>query len=75
VIACEKSGRLARVVEIDPRYCDVIVRRWQEWTGRPTRHEESGRAFNDMAAGVQQARPVSHHQEAFDGAEQPRTAA
>ncbi len=33
VIACEKTGRQARVLELDPRYCDVIVRRWQEFTG------------------------------------------
>jgi DNA modification methylase len=74
VIACEKSGRQARVIEIDPRYCDVICRRWQEWAGKPARHEESGRAFDDVAAGVEQAHPVSY-QEVFDGAEQPRTAA
>jgi len=69
LIACEKSGRQARVLEIDPRYCDVIVRRWQEWTGRPARHGESGRVFNDVAAGVQKG------PEAFDGQERPRTAA
>ena len=33
LIACEKTGRQARLIELDPRYCDVIVRRWQEWTG------------------------------------------
>src|SRR5918993_423824 len=33
LIACEKAGRQARLIELDPRYCDVIVRRWQEWTG------------------------------------------
>ena len=33
LIACAKAGRQARLVELDPRYCDVIVRRWQEWTG------------------------------------------
>jgi len=47
----------------------VIVRRWQEWTGRPARHGESGRVFNDVAAGVQKG------PEAFDGQERPRTAA
>ena len=31
LIACEKTGRQARLMELDPRYCDVIVRRWQEW--------------------------------------------
>ena len=33
IIACEKSGRQARVIEIDPKYCDVIVRRWEAFTG------------------------------------------
>lgn len=33
-IACQRLGRRARLVEIDPRYCDVIVRRWQDFTGR-----------------------------------------
>jgi site-specific DNA-methyltransferase (adenine-specific) len=74
LIASEKTGRLARVLEIDPRYCDVIVRRWQGWTGKPARHEESGRAFDDMAAGVTRAQPVSHL-ERFGVQEQPRTAA
>lgn len=34
LIACEKSGRRARIIELDPKYVDVIVRRWQEWTGK-----------------------------------------
>ena len=34
LIACERRARKARLIEIDPRYCDVIVRRWQEHTGR-----------------------------------------
>jgi DNA modification methylase len=34
LIACEKSGRTAYLMEMDPRYCDVIVRRWKEATGR-----------------------------------------
>jgi DNA modification methylase len=33
LIACEKAGRQARLVELDPKYCDVIVRRWQEFSG------------------------------------------
>ena len=34
LIACEKTGRQARLVELDPKYCDVIVQRWQDWAGR-----------------------------------------
>jgi DNA modification methylase len=34
LIACEKTGRKGRLIEIEPGYCDVIVRRWQEFTGK-----------------------------------------
>jgi DNA modification methylase len=40
VIACEKTGRHARVIELDPRYCDVAVRRWEAFTGRKASREE-----------------------------------
>lgn len=33
LIAAEKLGRIARLIELDPAYCDTIVRRWQHWTG------------------------------------------
>lgn len=45
LIACEKAGRQARLIELDPKYCDVIVRRWQEFTGRLAMNEESGAIF------------------------------
>ncbi len=34
LIACEKSGRRARIIELDPKYVDVIVKRWEEYTGQ-----------------------------------------
>jgi DNA modification methylase len=34
MIAAEKSGRLARLMELDPKYVDVVVRRWQEHSGK-----------------------------------------
>ena len=37
VIACEKMGRQARVIELDPKYCDVVVRRWEAFTGEQGR--------------------------------------
>lgn len=47
MIACEKTGRMARLVELDPIYCDVIVRRWQEFTGQKATLESTGEAFAD----------------------------
>ncbi len=34
VIACEQLHRRARVIELDPHYCDVIIKRWEEYTGK-----------------------------------------
>jgi DNA modification methylase len=44
MIAAEKNGHLARLMELDPKYCDVIVRRWQDFTGKLA-HLEDGRTF------------------------------
>jgi site-specific DNA-methyltransferase (adenine-specific) len=45
VIAAHKHGRLARVMELDPKYCDVIIRRWQDFTGDAATLEASGMTF------------------------------
>ena len=50
LIACEKSGRQARVIELEPRYCDVIVRRYQDFSGQTATLEADGRTFADIAA-------------------------
>ncbi len=50
LIACEKSGRRARLIELDPKYVDVIVRRWQEYTGNEAMLEGSGQSFSAVAA-------------------------
>jgi DNA modification methylase len=34
LIACEKTSRQARLMELDPKYCDVIVKRWEDFTGK-----------------------------------------
>jgi DNA modification methylase len=50
LIAAERSGRRARLIELDPKYVDVIVRRWQERTGKRTVRAQDGVAFDDVLA-------------------------
>lgn len=45
LIAAEKNGRIARLMELDPLYCDVIVRRWQGITGKEATLESTGQTF------------------------------
>lgn len=49
LIACETTGRRARLIELDPRYVDVIVRRWQDYQGRKAVRESDGREFDRIA--------------------------
>lgn len=50
LIACEKIGRHARLMELDPKYVDVIVRRWQEFTGKQATHAATGATFAEIEA-------------------------
>jgi DNA modification methylase len=50
LIAAEKTGRCARLLEIDPLYCDVIVRRWQKLTGKNACLAETGKTFEEVEA-------------------------
>ncbi|PJE80679.1 DNA adenine methyltransferase YhdJ [invertebrate metagenome] len=45
LIAAQKTHRRSCLMEIDPVYCDVIVRRWQEFTGGQALHESTGKPF------------------------------
>ncbi|MCC6366343.1 MAG: site-specific DNA-methyltransferase [Bryobacterales bacterium] len=49
LIACEKAGRQGRLIELEPKYCDVIIRRWQEFTGKEGTLDD-GRSFSDVAS-------------------------
>ena len=50
LIAAEKTGRKARLMEIDPLYCDTIIERWQQYTGRQARHARTGQRFDEVRA-------------------------
>ncbi len=60
VLAAERTGRRARVVEIDPRYADVILRRWQNYSGGEARLEPDGRSFAEVA---EERREADHLEE------------
>ena len=47
LIACEKTARDCRMMELDPKYCDVIIKRWQDFTGETAILEGDGRTFDD----------------------------
>jgi DNA modification methylase len=52
MIACEKSGRQARLIELEPKYCDVIVRRWQAFAGREAKLESDGKSHREVASAL-----------------------
>ena len=49
LIAAERIGRRCFGMEIDPIYADVIIRRWQNFTGEHATHSANGETFNDIA--------------------------
>jgi len=49
MIACEKTGRRSRLIEIDPVYCDVALRRWQNYVGKRAVLDGDGRTFDEIA--------------------------
>ncbi len=49
IMACETTGRCCVAIEIDPKYVDVSVKRWQEYSGESTTHEGTGKTFAEMA--------------------------
>ena len=50
LIAADQCGRIARLIEIDPLYCDTIMRRFERLTGEQARLAETGRTFADLMA-------------------------
>ena len=61
LIAAEETGRRCAAVELDPRYVDVTIRRWQKATARDAIHVESGLAFDELATARETStRRLSH---------------
>jgi DNA modification methylase len=56
LMACEKTGREAQLMELDPAYVDVIVRRWQDFTGQAATLDGDNRTFAEIA----EARRAAH---------------
>ena len=48
LMACERLGRSARLMELDPRYAEVIIRRWQDYSGSQAVRESDGAVFSDV---------------------------
>lgn len=45
LIACERTGRICRTIELDPRFVDVTIKRWQVYTGRDAILADTGKTF------------------------------
>ena len=48
LIACERTNRHCRMIELDPHYCDTIIQRWQIFTGKQATLEATGKTFSDI---------------------------
>ena len=49
LIACEKKAGAPRLIELDDRYCDVVVKRWENFTGKQAILDGDGRTFEAIA--------------------------
>jgi hypothetical protein len=48
LIAGEKHNLQTFIMELDPKYCDVIIQRWQQFTGKEAIHEQTGKTYNSI---------------------------
>ena len=50
LLAAEKTDRVCYMAELDPRYCDVIIKRWQDFTGQQATLEATGQTYDELKA-------------------------
>jgi hypothetical protein len=69
IVAAEQTGRIACALELDPRYVDVAILRWERLTGEPARHEVTGLSFAEMTLqrAVATPSPASSGKRPFSG--------
>ena len=67
LIAAEKLGRKARAIELDPLYCDTIIRRWQRWTGQDAVRNSDGTTFASLEREDRGTGPQASEQNAQPG--------
>ena len=58
ILAAERVGRRAYSLELEPKYVDVAIRRWQAFTRRDAVHADTAQTFDDIAGGRRDAQPV-----------------
>lgn len=69
IIACQKTGRACYAIELDPVYCDMIIRRWQDYTGSEAVLEATGQSFADVKA--DRVPPVQPGSDPINGSADP----
>jgi DNA modification methylase len=50
LMGAETTGRVCYTMELQAKYCDVIITRWQAFTGKQAIHEATGKTFDEMKA-------------------------
>ena len=50
LIAAEKTNRRCRMIELDEKYVDIIIKRWEDFTGKKAVHKDTGKTYAELAA-------------------------